>query len=1251
MKPQYKELCSLCPEVDEDLIRQHLTRLQDRYFNLFDQKQICKHLCALSRLSSEEPVQILITPLEDRTVECTILAFDYPAEFSVITGILASSGLNILSGDIFTYERTSDAGRKQSERPALSLAKRRIKKNLLKRRRIIDHLSGNLESSLPFEIWENRVKKQFSEAIRLLERESSTSLKSAKQMVNELVAERLNSLNLQSESILYPVHIEVDNEGTETKMKVVTQDTPFFLYALSTALALRGISIEYVRIRTIQNRVEDEFSFLDSKGRKILKEDLLNQVKLSVLLTKQFTYFLGNAPDPYAALYRFEQLVEEIITMPEQRGWLDLLSNPFILQDLARLLGASDFLWEEFIRLQYETLLPMLEPHIKGESFSQPLSSLKTRLEETIARASSLKEKYSLLNEFKDREIYLFDLDHILNPEVDFNILSDHLTFLAETVVNKAVDLTYEQLTRRYGTPRTIAGLDAHFVVLGLGKLGGGDLGYASDIELLFVYSDNGFTDGEQSITNLEFFNLLARRSGRQIQTKREGIFHVDLRLRPHGAAGPQACSMEAFCQYYGLGGEAHSLERLALVRMRAFGGDRDLGARIERLRDEFIYSGKNIDLDQLRRARQKQLDKKTEKGRLNAKFSRGALVDLEYTVQLLQVLYGREHPELRTVRMKEALRNLADVKILTDSESERISGAYRFFRKLINSLRMLRGSAKDLFLPDPDSNEYIHLARRMSYSSGQTLSPGEQLHLDFETYTATIRVFVEQHLGRESLPGPAVGNVADLILSDRLPIPLQNKILTSAGFKQPERAYTNLRSLAGADARRSYFARLAVLAVDLLKYQPDPDMALNNWERFIQSLENPEENFRLLLSQPKRLEILLSIFAGSQFLSDALIRNPEFFTWATRPEHLHRMRELKEIETFFTELSGQAVGHAEWLNRLRIYKRREILRIGIRDIFLEVPIRDIMQELSMLAEAILKVTLNRVWKEMNGNSGLEDFCILALGKLGGCELNYSSDIDILGVTANGISAESREQFSRVMEKLVRDLSSHSEEGYTYRVDLRLRPYGRSGELVSTLAGLTRYFTREASLWEIQALLKVRPVAGSLKLGEKFMEQTRSLLLEIDTKSILRSIGSIRQARVRELSKDSLPGVNIKLGAGGIRDTEFLVQGLQLINFKGDLAFLTGNTLKALDELKRASVFPALEAAQLKRDYLFLRRIEHFIQIFEDRQTHTLPKDPEQLAVLAKRMLGVDADADQFSQLVSACLRRIQDAFTKYILR
>ncbi|MEW6441015.1 MAG: glutamate-ammonia-ligase adenylyltransferase [bacterium] len=1277
-KPRCERLRQACPEVDPGLIEEHVRRLGERYFARFSEAEVQQHLLGLLRLSPEHPAEVVLEQRGDGCIACTVLAFDYPGAFALIAGLLAGTGFNVLSGDSFTY------GRAEAEPPAppgpLSAARRvaaRSKGYALRpgRRRLVDLFCGTLETGLPFETWAGEFRRSLEEVARLLERGDAPSLEKARHLVNDKVVRRLALLRIEEQPALYPVHMDVDPSQPDcTRLKIVSQDTPAFLYSLAHAFSLHGIYIERVQIRTIQGRAEDEIDVTDGQGRKVEDPGTLARIRLSALLTKQFTYFLGRAPDPYAALHRFKQLIEETLEVPGKAGWLEILSDPHALKDLARLLGASDFLWEDFIRLHYEALLPMLRPYVGERRFSLPPGELSRRLDEILSGASTLEERQLRLNAFKDREIFLIELDHILEPHPSFGALAEKLTLLAEEVVNRAADFSYAHLVARFGVPRTAAGLEARFGVLGLGKLGGAALGVASDLELLVVYSDDGWTDGGESIGNPEFFNRLVQTAAQSIRAKREGIFHVDLRLRPFGSAGPLACSLEAFCSYYGRGGPAHSVERLALVRLRALGGDRTLGQRVERIRDEILYGAQAIDPGEIRSLREKQYQEKTRGGRPNAKFSPGGLVDLEYNIQVLQVLYGHAVPGLRTPHVHAALAALAQAGVLAPEETGQLMTAYDFLRSLINALRMLRGSAQDLFLPPADSLELAHLARRMGYSSGEALDPARKLHIEYETHTAAVRAFANRHFGPSSLPGPVTGTVADLVLADSVPGELSRAILASAGFQDPQRAYVNLRSLAGSGSRRRTFASLALLALDPLLKTPDPDMALNNWERFIRSLPSPEFHFHLLLGQPMRLEILLEILAASQFLADTLVRYPGLLEWIMEPDTLRRPRSAADLEDELgtAEVSSMAMGQEEWLNRIRRLRRREILRIGTRDMVLKAPTRDITLELSTLADALVRAALWRSLGLLREEKGLaaraadleSRFCILAFGKLGGAELNYSSDIDLVGVydssssfsppaDSGGFEGEAvREFYTAVMERVGLALSAHTSEGYAYRVDFRLRPYGSSGELVPSVATLEEYYRRAASLWEVQAALKIRPIAGNLELGRAVTGRIRTVLLERrDRERTVRSVRRMRQDAVRKcaVSSGGPDVIDVKNGPGGLRDVEFLVQGLQLIYGPDRPGLLEANTLEGLRALREAGILPAETASRLEQDYLFLRRIEHCLQILDDRQTHALPQDPAQLKALARRVLGVEAGPSDLLQTVRACSARIGKDFHSYL--
>ncbi|HUX14364.1 MAG TPA: glutamate-ammonia-ligase adenylyltransferase [Spirochaetia bacterium] len=1279
----------LAPELGRKKIESFLLSAPAGYLLEFEPEEISSHISGLENLTEATPFHIAITPFPDALIDVTVIAYDFPAEFAVLTGILGSAGFDILSGAAFTFELSSaepSANRRAASRRYFSPFGPRpeaVKPST----RIVDRFRGRLTGSDNIEQWASTIRPKLGRFLVLLFSNTDEARSDVKRQINEEVAGSLRNLDDRFSRKLYPVQIEVaTDDPSVTQMRVISEDTPFFLFALSNALSIQEISIRRVQIRTNDTQVEDEFYFVDRQGRPIRDQTVLNRVRLSVLLTKQFTYFLNRAPDPYRALLRFENLTEDAFLVSKDNRIEEILTNPQLLQGLARLLGASDFLWEDFLRLQYESILPLLNDTNRRTTLSVSRKDLRALLESRFAEAQqknssplSIEDRREVLNAFKDRESYLVDVDHILDPQLDFFFLSRRLTAIAELVLETSVSLTAEELFATLGTPRTVAGLPARYAILGLGKLGGAALGYASDIEVLFVYSDNGYTDGEQRITNAEFFERLFRESVQTIETKREGIFQVDLRLRPHGNAGPVACSLENFVRYYSPGGEAHSYERLALVRLRRIGGDPELGSQIERIRDELVYTGQSIDLGQIRELRALQLAEKTESDRLNAKFSPGALVDLEYSVQILQVIHGKTNAALRTPRIHKALEALSEAGAIQAEEASRITQAYRFLRTLINGLRMLRGNAKDLFLPTVDSPEYTHLARRMSYEGREDLTPAEELHIEFETRTAAIRAFVETHLGREALPGPRVVGIADMVLAESLNSDAVTEALTRAGFRNATRGYRNLRSLADAASRqnagqeqaptaveslnsREKFAGLAVLAWDMLLSTPDPDMALNNWDQFVRTVEDPGEHFASLLSQPKRLELLLQIFAGSQFLADTLILNPDFFTWVTTPRIINSPRTSEALDSDLRDLRISLAqlpdSREQWLRAIRRFRKREILRIGTRDICLGAEITSVVSELSILAAAIVGADLDFIWsvQDPQQQHRYSDFCVLAFGKLGGRELNYSSDIDLLGVYRREGETESETEnalFSRVMEQLRADLSDHNAEGYAYRVDLRLRPYGASGRLVYSLPAIVRYYQESASTWEFQALLKLTPLAGDQSLGWQFLEMVKPFFLAAwDHERILSTISRMRGSTLRKISDreaSRLTGYDVKSGRGGIRDIEFTVQGLQLLHSRTNPNVLTASTMTGIERLKSRNLLTDEQARVLQEDYIFLRRVEHFLQLYEDRQVHTLPTSDDARRALALRCSGgptqpASRDSDE---IVTAFFERLARTFDR----
>jgi glutamate-ammonia-ligase adenylyltransferase len=1227
----------------------------------------------------------------------TFISYDAPGEFSVLAGLLSATGFDITSGDVYTEARrgaggtqdgdaggsTRDAGSRPQAGSRSAAASRSHAGGGRGRRRgpghgarswyrragsfpapaaqlptryIVDRFRGTPRA--PFETWSQEVTTKAREYLGLLHRGTQESYNETKRRITEEVASALDRFPVRQERALYPVQVDVEPGETTTRMRVSGVDTPFFLYALSSALVLHDMSVERVEIHTRGEQVEDLFEFVDASGRPVSDERRLNQIRLSVAFTKQFTYFLTVAPDRYQALLRFERLIQDFLTLAERDQMDAVLSSPKILQDLARLLGASDFLWEDFIRMQHEQLLPLLASS-DDTVLSHSPEEMAGLLAAALEKVEDFGERRQILNDFKDHETYLIDLDHILRGELDFFFLSSRLTALAEAVIEAAYRICFEALAARYGTPRTVAGLPANLAVMGLGKLGGEALGYASDIEMMFVYSDDGSTDGAEPIRNAEFFAHLVNEISGFIRAKREGIFQVDLRLRPYGAAGAKASSLAQFARYYSA--EASSLEKLALVRMRRVAGHEEFGRRVERLRDDLVYAADSIDLAELKRLRALQLKSKGRRGQLNAKFSPGSLVDLEYSVQILQVTLGRTNSRLRTPRIHVALRELVAAGQIDAAEADRIVDAYHFLRKLINGLRMLRGNAMDLFLPAVESLEYQHLARRMGYAGSGELGPAEQLHVEFETRTAQVRVFVERELGRDALPGAPLGTVADIILSDHVDEERVAAILSSGGFRDPERSLHNLRSLSGDGTRRYLFAELAVLAWDVFTRVPDADLALNHWEQLVGAVEDPEAHFRELERQPQRLEILLSIFATSTFLSHTLFRDPDFLVWATTPQVIRGLRGEEEMRADLDQIGDGCASHEEWLDAVRRFRRREILRIGTRDICLGVGLREITAELSNLARTIVDACLQRILRE-SPDAGPERFAILGFGKLGGNELNYSSDIDLLAIYEPDPEADpgaERTAYTAVMTQLNRDLTAHTLQGYLYRVDLRLRPFGSSGMLVYPVSAAVDYYHRQAAAWERQAAIKLGAVAGNRELAGRFLAAVHeSIPRRVEPQAVTDNIRKLREQKTRAVELD--PNVvDVKEGRGGIRDIEFLVQGLQLLDVarsasEADAAdsgrgterpWLEGNTLSAIDSLAARGIIDEERAAHLREDYVFLRKAEHVLQIAADRQVHSLRLDAEDTEVVARRMQQAQNITEDFWPRLSQTLERAHSLY------
>jgi len=423
---------------------------------------------------------------------------------------------------------------------------------------------------------------------------------------------------------------------------------------------------------------------------------------------------------------------------------------------------------------------------------------------------------------------------------------------------------------------------------------------------------------------------------------------------------------------------------------------------------------------------------------------------------------------------------------------------------------------------------------------------------------------------------------------------------------------------------------KLASCIIELSR-SPEPQTAISNYYRFLESATPYRHLISICLEKPV-FEILIRIFSSSNYLTNIIIKDPGLIMWLIEGDTLTRTKSYssytKELRTQIAPLRDPR----RILNSIKRFKAREVLRIAVRDLLGIATLDEVTAELSYLADAIIQIVAELSFREviqrfapgiewiMREESPYSNFAIISLGKLGGHELNYSSDIDLLFISSDPDERKEGEFYTSLAKQILENLTSVSEEGYLYRVDVRLRPDGESGPLVVTTTSHIYYMTNRAHDWEKQALLKARGSAGNTIVISTFMENCRKVLFDpLNPVAPVAQISAMRERAVSSLSPKERQ-LNIKEMPGGIRDIEFIVQALQIIHGLSKPSILSRNTLESIERLKRGSVLGKGEAKLLQNAYTLYRTIEHRLQLLNNRRTHTLPEDREKLNLLIKRV-------------------------------
>jgi glutamate-ammonia-ligase adenylyltransferase len=670
-----------------DLVREHRARMEPSYSETFSEEEIRRHAALLERLNDEHIVEVDAVPLEGGRWRVTVAGFDAPGDLSMICGLLFVYGFDILDGDVFTAEQVSPVA------PAATAAA--TPRAPAAARKFVDVFTVQPPPKIDAPAaWKN-YQRDLAELLHLV---GTNRQREAQGRLAKRVAAAVRGVGERAATLL-PVEIEIDNATSPraTVLHIRADDTIGFLYELTNALTLAGVDVGRVIVSSVGNRVFDTLFVTDVAGDKITEPHRQQELRAAVVLIKHFTHLLPRSPNPEAALLHFRDFLEQLFQQPHWVEELSSLERPDVLAGLARLLGVSNFLWEDFLRLQHANLFPVVKD-VEALARRKTKQELEAELDAELAAAADGDDRRARLNAFKDRGMFRTDMRHIIGHIPEIGQFSEELTDVAEVVVAAAYRITDDELRARYGEPRLIcddrvvrrspdrptgpteglqrgggtgpsddrqeSGEDLRSAegagsgaprttrarygerpcpisVCALGKCGGRELGFASDIELMFLYEDNGRTTGPEVITNAEYFQKLVESFMQTMTARRQGIFEIDLRLRPYGRAGSLAVSLDAFRQYFEPHGPAWPYERQALVKLRAVAGDAAFGRRIAELRDELVYTGEPFDVAAMRAMREKQVRQLVQAGTVNAKLSPGGLVDIEYLVQGLQITYG----------------------------------------------------------------------------------------------------------------------------------------------------------------------------------------------------------------------------------------------------------------------------------------------------------------------------------------------------------------------------------------------------------------------------------------------------------------------------------------------------------------------------------------------------------------------------------------------------------------------------------
>jgi glutamate-ammonia-ligase adenylyltransferase len=764
------ELRQLYPE---SWVRHHLDSFSPAYFAAFTPEEIAQHLELVRALDAEQLVIALAWPAavagaaggtvtDQWWVE--VVGYDVFQFLSTVCCLLAVSGLEIVEAHVFTSQPPAPGPsllpvRRPVFRPGQASRFPRSQgkakeKEPDRRRKVVDRFlvrPAFPTAAAPAPDW-NAFQAELQSLVRLLHEGHHEDV------YQRLIGRLARELRRQrgEEPGLEPLDLTIDVEAdpAATVVHVAARDSFGFLSLTANALALCGIMITQADIRTEDGRVDDTLWVTSRGGQKITSEEELRELRLSLILIEHFSSRLHRATDPKAALLHFSRFANETMARSDWAEEFQALDRPEVLDAMVRVLGESDFLWEDYLHARPEDLLPMvLNP---AEWRTRDWSELAADLLQALNLACDVEAQGAILRRFKDREIFRAGFRAILASTIPLETLADELSDAAEVLLQEALAIATQ--VRPGALPHRADGRPVPAALFALGKFGGRELGFGSDLELIFVYDDHDaeleLAAGAVSVGAA--FDAVVATLKRLLSVREGSTFELDFRLRPYGRAGTPATSLSAFADYYRAEGSAWSYERQALIKLRPIAGDADLIATVLALRDRFVYGPEPFDVAGYRRMRKLQVEQRVQPGRINAKLNPGALVDVEYFVQALQIAYGSGDSRLRTPNTLCAIGALEAAGLLGAAEVATLRSCYHFFRLLIDALRVVHGHAQDLTVPPAGSEGFSLLARRMRMPDASALQAALHERLArMQALAARLEEFLPKEPGRVGFSRP----------------------------------------------------------------------------------------------------------------------------------------------------------------------------------------------------------------------------------------------------------------------------------------------------------------------------------------------------------------------------------------------------------------------------------------------------------------------------------------------------------------